>query len=154
MEAATSSETSVSYHIVKRRHFPKNCDFPVISSWKKFWSVTVVPKYLNFATFSKDLLTIFKLRFRPAFWWQDTTICLLFSALTSRATPLLGSNRAYVFFFMVFMFTTNKLAWAQNRNWCVSSNSIPSRFLGLSSRCFLILLSHLRLSLRLYELPR
>jgi hypothetical protein len=31
----------------------------LISSWNKFWFVTVVPKYLNFAKFSKALLVIF-----------------------------------------------------------------------------------------------
>jgi hypothetical protein len=31
----------------------------LISFWIKFWFVTVVPKYLNCATFSKDLLPIF-----------------------------------------------------------------------------------------------
>jgi hypothetical protein len=28
----------------------------LISSWMQFWSVNVDPKYLSFATFSKDLL--------------------------------------------------------------------------------------------------
>jgi hypothetical protein len=28
----------------------------LISSWFQFWSVNVAPKYLNFATYSKDLL--------------------------------------------------------------------------------------------------
>jgi hypothetical protein len=30
----------------------------LISSWMQFWSLNAVPKYLNFATFSKDLLDI------------------------------------------------------------------------------------------------
>jgi hypothetical protein len=38
--------------------------FPVfilllISSWMRFWSVTIVPTYSNFATISNDLLDIF-----------------------------------------------------------------------------------------------
>jgi hypothetical protein len=39
-----------------------------ISSWIKFWFVTVVPKYLNCATFSKHLLATFMSWFCPAFW--------------------------------------------------------------------------------------
>jgi hypothetical protein len=34
---------------------PKS-DLLLISSWTKFWFVTVISKYLNCATFSKDLL--------------------------------------------------------------------------------------------------
>jgi hypothetical protein len=36
----------------------------------KFWFVTVIPKYLNFATFWKELVAVF-LWFCPAFWWWD-----------------------------------------------------------------------------------
>jgi hypothetical protein len=39
----------------------------LISSWIKFWFVTVVLKYLNCATFSKDLLAIFMSWFRLPF---------------------------------------------------------------------------------------
>jgi hypothetical protein len=31
----------------------------LIASWIQFWSVSVVPRYLNFATLSKDLFPIF-----------------------------------------------------------------------------------------------
>jgi hypothetical protein len=41
----------------------------LMSSWMKFWFVTVVPKYLNRSTFSKHLLSIFMSWFCPAFWW-------------------------------------------------------------------------------------
>jgi hypothetical protein len=34
----------------------------------QYWFVTVVPKYFNFVTFSKDLSTMFLLEFHPAFW--------------------------------------------------------------------------------------
>jgi hypothetical protein len=51
----------------------------------QFWFVTVVPKYLNCATFSKDLLAIFMSWFCPAFWWQDSNIYLVFSAFTPRS---------------------------------------------------------------------
>jgi hypothetical protein len=37
-----------------------------------------VPKYLNFVTFSKNLLEISKLQFCLAFWWQEITIYLSF----------------------------------------------------------------------------
>jgi hypothetical protein len=46
----------------------------LISSWIKFSIVTVIPKYFNFATFSKDLLTIFTLWFCHAFWWRDINL--------------------------------------------------------------------------------
>jgi hypothetical protein len=39
-----------------------------------FWFVTVVPQYLNFATYSTDLLATFVLRLRPAFSWRDLNI--------------------------------------------------------------------------------
>jgi len=48
----------------------------------QIWFVTVIPKHLNFATFSKDLLAISKLLFCPAVWWQDITIYLVFSVHT------------------------------------------------------------------------
>jgi hypothetical protein len=51
----------------------------LISLWIGFWSVTVVPKYLNLAAFSEDLLGIFILRFWLEFWWQDVNIYLVFS---------------------------------------------------------------------------
>jgi hypothetical protein len=42
------------------------CYFYVpISSWIKFWFVTVVPKYLNWDTFSNDLFATFMSRFPP-----------------------------------------------------------------------------------------
>jgi len=39
----------------------------------QFWFITVITKYLNFATFSMDLLAITNLWFYPAFWWRDIT---------------------------------------------------------------------------------
>jgi hypothetical protein len=33
-------------------------NLPLIYSWMLFWLVTVIPKYLNFATYSKDLLVV------------------------------------------------------------------------------------------------
>jgi hypothetical protein len=46
--------------------------------------VIVIPKYLNFATFSKDLLPVFTLRFCPAFCSQDVNIYLVSSPFTSK----------------------------------------------------------------------
>jgi hypothetical protein len=43
----------------------------LISSWIKFWFVTVVPKYLNCDRFSNDLFAISMSRFWPAFWRRD-----------------------------------------------------------------------------------
>jgi hypothetical protein len=46
----------------------------LISSWINFDLYTVVPKYLNCAIFSKNLVTIFMLRFCPAFLWRNSKI--------------------------------------------------------------------------------
>jgi hypothetical protein len=59
--------------------------------------VAVVPKCMNCATFSKDLLTIFMLWICPVFWWRDNNTYIIFSAFTSRPIFLLAS----LFFFMV-----------------------------------------------------
>jgi hypothetical protein len=73
----------------------------LISSRIQFSFITVVPKDLNFATFSKDFLPVSKWWFCPAFWWRDLTI--VFSVFTSRPTLLLASNRNSVLFFMVML---------------------------------------------------
>jgi hypothetical protein len=49
----------------------------------QFWFVTVGPKYLNCATFSRDPLAIVMSWFCPAFWWRDRSIYLAFSAFSS-----------------------------------------------------------------------
>jgi hypothetical protein len=49
----------------------------LISSWIKFWFVTVAPKYLNCDTFSNDLFATFMSRFWPTFWWRDSSIYLV-----------------------------------------------------------------------------
>jgi hypothetical protein len=40
----------------------------------KFWFATVVPKYLNCATFPKDLLATFMSWIWPEFWWWYSNI--------------------------------------------------------------------------------
>jgi len=47
----------------------------------QFFCIRVVPKRMNFATFSRDLVATSKLlsSFRPAFWWRDLTTQLVFS---------------------------------------------------------------------------
>jgi nitrate reductase gamma subunit len=50
----------------------------------QFWYVSVVPKYLNFATSSKDLFAIFMLRFCFVFWLLHISIYLVFSWFISR----------------------------------------------------------------------
>jgi hypothetical protein len=71
----------------------------LISSWIKFWFVTVVPKYLNCATFSKHLFATCMSWFCPASWWRESDMYLDFSAFTSRPTfsssNLLGLPRLY-----------------------------------------------------------
>jgi hypothetical protein len=46
----------------------------LISSLMQFWFVTVVPKYLNFATFSKDVLAAFIFQFFITFCWLGMNI--------------------------------------------------------------------------------
>jgi hypothetical protein len=73
------------------------------------WSVAVVPKYLNCATFSKHLLPIFISWFCPAFWWQDGNIYLVFSVFTSIPTSLQASIKVSVFFYMMYMLSPSRL---------------------------------------------
>jgi hypothetical protein len=80
--------------------------FLLISSWIKFWFVTVVPKYLNCVTFTNDLLAIFMSWLCPEFWWRGTNIYFVFSVFTSRPTSLLASIKVDVFFFMVSMLSS------------------------------------------------
>jgi hypothetical protein len=68
----------------------------LISSWIRIWFVIVVPKYLNFATFSKHLLAIFMSQLCPAFWWRDSNIYLVFSVFTSRPTSVRASIKENV----------------------------------------------------------
>jgi hypothetical protein len=51
----------------------------LISSWIKFWFVTVVSKYLDCDTFSNDMFAIFTSLFWPTFWWRDIKIYLVFA---------------------------------------------------------------------------
>jgi hypothetical protein len=70
----------------------------LISSWTKFWFVTVVPKYLNCATPSKRLLAIFMSRFCPAFWRREQHIlsfqCLAYFPYSKRIRADLGDHHA------------------------------------------------------------
>jgi hypothetical protein len=69
----------------------------LICSWNKFVFVTVVPRYFNFATFSKCLLAIFMSWWCPAFWWRDSNTYLVCSVCTSRPISSLASSRALCF---------------------------------------------------------
>jgi len=91
----------------KQQAFPES-NLLLISAWIRLWFVTVIPKYLNSDTFSKDLLAIIKLHFYCAFWWWDTLIYLVFSVFTSRRTSVLASNWCTIF-----------LSWFKSTcNWC------------------------------------
>jgi hypothetical protein len=65
----------------------------------------VIPKYLNFATFSKNPLAIFYIMICPAFWWQDISMLvhLVCSVITSRPTSLLPSVEASMFLSVIYV---------------------------------------------------
>jgi hypothetical protein len=85
-----STSSHVTNGKVKRSHL-----YLLISSWIIFWFVTVVPKYLNYNTFSNDLFAIFMSRFW-LFWFvtvvpkylnYDTFSNDLFAIFMSRFWP-------------------------------------------------------------------
>jgi hypothetical protein len=86
-----------------KRHWTEWQQFSLlIFSWIRFWFVTVIPKYLNCATFPKNLLAIFMSWVCPASrLTRQQRICLVFSAFTSRLTSVLASIKVPLFFFMV-----------------------------------------------------
>jgi hypothetical protein len=82
-----------------------------MSSYIQYWSVSVVHKYLNFATPSKDLFSIFMLCFCAAFL-GDNNIYFVFSGFSSNPTSLLAYNIAPVFLYMVSMFSPKMMSSA------------------------------------------
>jgi len=112
----------------------------LLTSWMQFSLVTVVPNYMNFVTFSKDSLAVSKLWFCRAFWWQDTTLYLVFSLFTSTATFLLASNKISVSFYGVQVLIQNinvvsidqELMWIQSLIWRMVRLTLKSYF---QSRC-------------------
>ena len=73
----------------------------LISSWIEFWFVKVFPKYLNSATLSQEILSVFIFWLRPAFWSRDMTMYLVLSAFTTRPTSLLATTKASLFLSIV-----------------------------------------------------
>jgi hypothetical protein len=55
------------------------------------WIVTVIPKCLNFATFSRDLLSAFILWYCPAFCWRDSYV--FFQSLVLIIAPVIIAAR-------------------------------------------------------------
>jgi len=70
-----------------------NLNLLLISSWFQFLFVTLFLRYLNFSTFSKDILTVIKVWSCTAPWWRVMNIYLAFFAVTSVPNSLLASNR-------------------------------------------------------------
>jgi hypothetical protein len=89
------------------KHFQNSVSFNFLLN--QIWFLTVVPKYLNCDTFSNDLFAIFMSWFCPAFWWWDSNIYLVFSALISRPIPLLASIKVSMFFFIVSNLSPSRL---------------------------------------------
>jgi hypothetical protein len=90
------------------KHSPEFSLF-LISLCMQFWSVNVVPRYLNIATSSKNLFAIFFLCFYTLFWLCDINVYLVFPWFTPRPTSLPASNKASVViiiqwdYFLVFV---------------------------------------------------
>jgi hypothetical protein len=55
-----------------------------------FWYVSVVPKYLNFATFSSDSLAVLIFWFCPEFGWRDIIIYFVFRNHLTNFSDLLN----------------------------------------------------------------
>jgi hypothetical protein len=89
------------------KHYPSSIPSSIYS-WIRFSFVIIVPKYLNCATFSNNLLPVFMSWFWPAFWWWDSNVYLVFYVFTSRPTYLLASIKVCVFFFMVFILSPSR----------------------------------------------
>ena len=95
----------------------------------EFWSVRVVPKYLNSFALSEDLLRTFMLWFRPACWSWDVAICLVFSAFISRPVTLLLTTKASVLFFAACVIPPNILTSSTKpRSCCVPFHFKPTWF--------------------------
>jgi hypothetical protein len=79
---STTGKITVFYILIFRffdmrreeKRFWTEYDVLLISSWMSFWFVSVVPKYLNFATFSNDSLAILIFWFCHEFGWRDLII--------------------------------------------------------------------------------
>jgi len=109
--------------------FPEfNIQCVPISSWIELWFVKVVPKYLNSSNFSKKLLLIYILWFRPAFWSWEMTMYSVLSAFTSSPISLLPTNKI-VFFFMACMLPSNIVTSSElTKSRCTPFNFKPSWF--------------------------
>ena len=81
----------------------------LISSCMQFRLVNVVPKQMNSATFSKDLIADLTSQFCPAFWRRDTNIHITVCAFISRPASPLSNNVYSVVFFKVLTLAINKL---------------------------------------------
>jgi hypothetical protein len=61
------TRTKMSSQLDGSKHCP-NFNLLLISSWITFWFVIIIPKYLNLASFSKDLLTISSVPWKNLIW--------------------------------------------------------------------------------------
>jgi hypothetical protein len=97
----TGREKILDWIIVSISWIESTLDFIMMS----FRFVSVVRKYLNFATFLIDSLAILMFRFCPKFWWRYIIIYFVFSVFISESTSLLASKGGggFMFFFSAFM---------------------------------------------------
>jgi hypothetical protein len=108
-----NSISEYEWFLIGRQKVLHEFNLLLISLWVKFLFVTALPTYFNCAIFSKELLSLCNGFSCVQLTRHQRTV---FSVFSSRATSLLESHRASVFFFMVRMSSPNKFtSWAQRR---------------------------------------
>jgi len=101
----------------------------LISSWTELWFVSVVPKYLNSSTLSKELFSFFILSIRHAFWFRDMTMYLVLSAFKFISISLLATTQGSLFFYIVYTLPPNILTSpGYTKRWWVPFNFKASWF--------------------------
>lgn len=100
----------------------------LISSCIQFWYVTVIPKYLNFAMFSNDLLAFFMFWFCPAFCSLGINVCLVLSVFTSKPNSLPATDN-FCFSCSMFIFHNLKFwLWSKHFANCAFNVTVICKY--------------------------
>ena len=81
----------------------------LISSCMQFRLVNVVPKQMNFATFSKYLIALMTSQLCPVFWWRDMNTHITICSFISRPASSLSNKAHSIVLFKVLKLPANKL---------------------------------------------